>query len=138
MHVEWTVEMSVGITEIDDQHKELIRRSNDILNAVIAGKSIEEAERTIAFAQNYLACHFQTEEKYMMRYGYPQYVSHKARHTLYLMEFSGIKHSFQSGDPDSTLAHVSDKLIEPLIDHIKQEDKALGNYIYATKQKIAA
>ncbi|MEN6355947.1 MAG: bacteriohemerythrin [Armatimonadota bacterium] len=138
MPVGWTPEMSVGITEIDDQHKELFKRANVLLDAIKESKSADDISRVVAFLQNYMAGHFDTEEKYMMRYGCPQYISHKARHTLYAMEFSGIKHSLIHTDSDASVLLVKKRIVDWLIDHIQREDMSLGSFINSIKLKNAA
>jgi hemerythrin len=138
MPVEWTPEMLVGVTEIDDKHKELFKRINTLLDAINAGKSANETGKCIAIVQNYMVSHFDTEEKYMVRYGYPQYISHKAQHTLYVMELSGIKRSLLYADLDTSIAQVQERIVDWLACHIDQEDKALGSFINSAKMKRAA
>lgn len=138
MPIQWTPDMSVGVTEIDDQHKELFKRTNDLLSAIKASKSINDIERIVVSVQNYMVGHFETEEKYMVRYGYHRYISHKAQHSLYVMELSGIKQSFLYTDLDASIALVQEKIIDWLICHIDQEDKALGSFINSARLKKAA
>lgn len=138
MSVEWTHNLSVGITEIDDQHRELFKRANNLIDAISLGKSWEEVARLTAFYQNYLSSHYQTEEKYMIRYSDPLYVSHKAQHTLYLMEFSGIKQCLMCSDSDTAISLVQEAIVGWLSNHIEQSDKPMGRFIKSAKHKKAA
>jgi hemerythrin len=138
MPIEWTPDMSVGVDEIDDQHKELLKRTDGLISAIKASKSINDIERIVASIQNYIVSHFETEEKYMVRYGYHQYISHKAQHTLYVMELSGIKRSLLYADTDTSITQAQNRIVDWLICHIDQEDKALGSFINSARLKKAA
>ncbi|MCE5314118.1 MAG: bacteriohemerythrin [Armatimonadota bacterium] len=131
MPVQWTNDLAVGITEIDDQHKELFRRINDLLEAADRGKDRGEIDKFVAFLQNHLVTHFATEEKYMLRYGYPHYTRHKARHTLFIMHFTGMKR----GNPIASIAQYT---TDWLLDHIDKADKALGAFLTSIQTKKAA
>ena len=53
MYTEWTPEMSVGIGDIDVQHRKMIRKINEISEAVDASKSKEEITEAIKFFEVY-------------------------------------------------------------------------------------
>ncbi|GBD88232.1 bacteriohemerythrin [bacterium BMS3Abin03] len=77
----WDESFSVGIQEIDEQHKELVR----MINKLIGREDISVDSETISDILNemtqYAGYHFQTEEQYMIEYDYPDYLSHKKQHT---------------------------------------------------------
>lgn len=79
----WDESFSVGIQEIDEQHKELIR----MINKLIGREDISVGSETISDILNemtqYAGYHFQTEEQYMLEYDYPDYSSHKNQHTVF-------------------------------------------------------
>jgi hemerythrin len=129
--------MSIGISEIDDQHRELFKRANHILSVISSGKDCENVARLTAFFQNYLSVHYQTEEKYMIRYSDPQYTEHKTQHTLYLAEFSRVKEHLIL-DSDASVRLVQKTIVDWLANHIKQFDKPMGRFINSAKQKKAA
>ena len=130
--------MSIGISEIDDQHRELFKRANHILSAIGSGKNCEEVARLTAFYQNYLSVHYQTEEKYMIRYSDPQYTEHKTQHTLYLTEFSRVKEHLMNLDSDASISLVQKTIVDWLANHIEQFDKPMGRFINSAKHKKAA
>jgi hemerythrin len=63
MAVAWTEELATGIEVIDDQHKELFRRIDGLLEACKAGKGREAVAGVLAFLENYVVEHFAAEEK---------------------------------------------------------------------------
>ena len=58
----WDDELSLGLEEIDNQHRELFRRMETLLEACVAGKAAEEVIGMLAFLDDYVAVHFRTEE----------------------------------------------------------------------------
>ena len=80
MYVDWSEEFSVGVKEIDQQHKRFIVIMNDLYEAlenqderIVLGDIITQ----LAAYANY---HFLTEEKYMDEYDYEGTTQHKKEH----------------------------------------------------------
>ena len=58
MEIKWKKEYSVGIEEIDDQHKYFISLLNDLYNAIVEGKSQEELKVLFQDLSDYAEKHF--------------------------------------------------------------------------------
>jgi hemerythrin len=134
MDLQWTSDLSVGVDEIDDQHKELFQRLNNLRIAMGQGKSRAEIGKTVKFLQDYVVEHFATEERHMGRYGYPAFGAHKAEHEAFIKDFSAFKKKLENieihGGITSFLAiEMQRRLYDWLINHIGRIDKALGNYL---------
>ena len=80
MKIEWKDEYSVGVEEIDDQHKYFISLLNDLNNAIVAGKSREELKELFRLVPDYAERHFATEEKYFDEFKYEGAAEHKQKH----------------------------------------------------------
>ena len=63
--MEWTQDLSVGVNKIDEQHKELFSRINNLLTAIKQHRCKDEIDNTIAFLEDYARTHFSYEEKQM-------------------------------------------------------------------------
>ncbi len=109
--IEWDDKYSVGISIIDDEHKEFV----DIINMAVAIKenndNPEEIRKILKEMIGYALTHFQTEENCMIKFNYPKYQHHKEEH-----------HAFFT----KTIAYV-DKMIEgdiqianDLLEYVKQ------------------
>jgi len=80
MKIDWKEEYSVGVEEIDDQHKYFISLLNDLYNAIVEGKSREELGVLFQLVSDYAERHFATEEKYFDEFNYEGAAEHKQKH----------------------------------------------------------
>ncbi|KOR31284.1 hemerythrin [Achromatium sp. WMS2] len=78
--VTWTQDISVGIQEIDEQHKVLINLLNSINEAVEQRRSLEVAKEILGKLIDYSRIHFSVEESLMRVLNYPGYDEHKELH----------------------------------------------------------
>jgi hemerythrin len=68
--IEWDNSLSVGVDLIDEQHKTLLERLNDLSNAVEMSHGETETGKTLDFMVDYTDFHFSAEEKLMAEQGY--------------------------------------------------------------------
>ncbi|MEE9591511.1 MAG: bacteriohemerythrin [Thermodesulfobacteriota bacterium] len=130
MELQWTKALSIGIDEIDNQHKELFIRINNLLDTMGQKKEIEEVGRVFGFLEDYVKTHFNTEEGYMSRYNYPEYQSHRAQHREFIKDFSLFKEKFEREPPSGFLViQFGNMLVEWWINHIRKVDKSLGAFL---------
>jgi hemerythrin len=124
--------LSVGVEEIDSQHKELFRMINDLDAAIKHGKPKKEIVRLIGFLDDYIFIHFGSEEEYMTVHGYPDYSYHKKKHEWFTEEFYGIKKKLGAGAPPvEVIGLINNLLITWFSNHIRTTDKSLGSFLTA-------
>ncbi|MFC1886750.1 bacteriohemerythrin [Thermodesulfobacteriota bacterium] len=84
--IKWNEQFSVGIKEIDDQHKTFIK----MINKLVASEWSMSKKETVADVLNemlqYASLHFETEERYMRNNAYPEYEAHKQQHEFFKKE----------------------------------------------------
>lgn len=132
MQLRWTRDLSVGVEEIDGQHKELFRMINALDSAVKSGKPKDEIMGLIGFLDNYVIEHFGTEERYMTAHDYPDYLHHKNKHEWFIEEFYGIKSRLESAAPlVEVIGLINNLLIMWFSNHIRTTDKSLGSFLAA-------
>lgn len=134
MDLLWTSDLAIGVDTIDEQHRELLKRLNDLRSAINQGKGKEEIENTFTFLADYAIEHFSAEERYMTKYGYPGYRSHKAEHESFIKNFLELRKKFtnleqQRGITSFLVIEMQRHLYDWLINHIGKVDKALGRYL---------
>lgn len=131
LRVRWTKELSVGITEVDNQHQELISRINSLLEAIIKGRGKEEISKTVRFLEDYIVMHFGAEEAYMLQHNYAGYTRHLALHKEFIDKVNSIKKDLaEHGTSSETVIELNKHVVEWLIDHISIEDKAFGRFLH--------
>lgn len=130
MRLQWTDDLSVGVVEIDNQHKELFLRVNNLLDAMKQGRGKEEISGLIKFLGDYTIMHFGLEEEYMLRHEYPDYASHKLKHMHFTEEFSQARTAFETeGATPDLVVRISMLLTGWWIAHIRGVDKLLGIFL---------
>ncbi len=134
---EWQDCYSVMITEIDEQHKQLIQLINRVHEEVERIK-LGRAERGETFGllvheitavisaiddmAEYASFHFSVEEKIMLEYESPRHEEHKKAHENFVAYIQESKRDFDEGR-GARLVEVADFLKEWLVEHILNADK---------------
>ncbi len=127
-------EFKLGITEIDNQHEELLERMELLRDYMRRGQSRDAIRDTLKFLETYVVEHFATEVKYMNRYGYPGIIQHKAEHETFLRDFTAFKERFTSmqaqGDITTFLGlEIVRKLNAWFTNHIATVDMTMGEFL---------
>ena len=78
--IEWSNELSVGIEEIDEQHKVLVDLLNQIHEAIQQRHGAEATGEIIDRLGEYTRIHFAVEESLMRILHYSEYERHKEEH----------------------------------------------------------
>lgn len=133
--LQWTNDLSVGVDLIDHQHKELFRRTNQLLEAMRQGKGSEEVSNVMGFLGSYIVKHFSDEERLMVVEGYPGYLSHRKLHQDFVNKFEILKKNFETkGSSTSFIIELQSSVIDWLRNHISKIDKQVGNHVLSQKQ----
>ena len=123
----WDEKFSVGMKDIDDQHKELFKMISYLRNAVKSGK---EKEMLINIIENFLyitLASFRLEEEYMSKYNLNNLESHISEHKSFVTRIEDFKNSFTCSDTMSAL-HGLDYFILWMTFHITEFDKEYSVY----------
>ena len=79
-NIAWTKILSVGVDEIDDDHRRLIGIFNELNQALAKGESADYVAATLDELIKCTVWHFSHEERLMLKYGYPAAEAHRAEH----------------------------------------------------------
>ncbi len=133
--IEWDESLSVGVNEIDEQHKMMVYRLNELSVAIEQGAESSILYETMNFLIDYTEHHFGTEEKYMTENNYPGIDDHKEKHNEFKRTLKNLGQSLLKDGATLDLTNqVNIFLVNWLIDHIKGVDQELGKY--TCKKKI--
>lgn len=126
----WKDEMSVGVAQLDDDHKGLI----SILNRL--GEALHDEAGTRAALDlgfralsRYMRVHFAREEHAMRAADYPGLDEHHPQHADFIDEMTDMAARFESGGDDELLEELVLYLRDWLINHIMAEDMAYKPFL---------
>jgi hemerythrin len=127
MKIEWQEYLSVGVAEIDAQHRQLFDRFNAFLGASEAGQGGDEVSRLFSFLDSYVATHFADEERFQQQIGFPDLPQHREQHLAFLGQLAELKERLHKDGPSRSLVtSTSVAMTGWLIDHIAKLDRAIG------------
>ena len=95
--VEWSDELSVGIEEIDNQHKVLVDLVNEMNEAIQHRRGNEVVREILSRLADYTRIHFAVEESLMRILGYAGYEAHKVQHEELLGHVLELQDKVHSG-----------------------------------------
>lgn len=126
MPIEWKPELETGVEEIDDQHRSIFAKVNDLMSSVQARRGKEEVGKMIDFLGDYVVTHFAAEEKFMRERNCPNFAAHRAAHILFLNDFKTLKGQFDREGPSvAVVLGVQRRVVDWLFEHIRGTDKAM-------------
>ena len=124
---EWTNSLSVGINEIDGQHKGLLLIINELFEQMKLGKGKDSLETSFEHLTEYTKKHFFEEEKMLIKYLYPDYDQHKLEHKKFVDQLKEWKKELTDGN-NKFSAEVLTFLRKWLVDHINATDKKYSEF----------
>ena len=120
--IEWDDKYSVGISKIDDEHKQFINIINNAIATNEHNDDPEELKKLLHSITMYAINHFSTEETYMIEFNYPEYQYHKEEHHDFSRKV--IAYCERVNDGDSQISNeILEYLKRWLINHIQVTDK---------------
>ncbi len=127
--IQWSDDLSVGVPEIDKQHKKLV----DILNRYYTEiKNKEDDKETIDRfldeLSDYMRDHLDYEEKFLAVVGYPELEQHKKVHRMFMNMYSKEIERARNGDKKALRELVSFTL-SWLYTHIAKTDKKYAKFL---------
>ncbi|MEW8661573.1 MAG: bacteriohemerythrin [Candidatus Thiodiazotropha sp.] len=127
----WDAKFSVGIVEIDRQHKALMDMANELKFELDGKRSIKTARRILKGLIDYTATHFSYEEQLMDQTRYSEAEAHKELHRKLVDDVMGYNERIEQGD-EEVLGELMAFIKGWLIEHIQKTDKRLGAHLQQT------
>ena len=122
----WDAQYSVGVKEIDEQHKRMIDYINELESALNASDVREHIVRVLNGLVAYTRDHFATEEAYFRKFDYENTEAHISEHMNLISDVEIFVYRLETGaelSPASILHFLRDWLLE----HIMGADKEYMN-----------
>lgn len=126
--IRWDNTFSVGIAEIDEQHKRLVDMTNELYDAMRQKQGKKVLSQILDKMTEYAVMHFATEEKYFVRFFYPETDQHRKEHMEFKKKIKELRTRFDADEIGIT-GEVIDFLSTWLKTHIKGSDKKYGPFL---------
>jgi hemerythrin-like metal-binding protein len=125
--IEWNPNLSVNVSQIDAQHKNLIKIVNDLHAAMSAGKGSEKTKEILMNLVAYTKVHFSTEEDLMNKHSYPAFLTHKKEHDDLTKQVVDFQTQYSSGRANLSI-ELMNFLRNWLVNHIQGIDKKYSSF----------
>ena len=126
--ISWSDEYSVGVKDMDEQHKKLIGMINELNEAMKSGKGKDIMEKILKNLVDYTVTHFSSEEKLMQSNAYPGYLAQKSQHEALTKQVSDFQTKYHEGKAVLSV-EIMTFLKDWLMNHIKGSDKKYGPFL---------
>ena len=126
--INWNDSYSVGVVEMDNQHKQLVTLLNDLYAAMQSKKSSEIIGRVLNKLISYTEKHFSDEEDFMKRHSYPGISGQMKEHEAFTDKVKKFKNDYDAGRTSMSVS-ITSFLKDWLVNHISISDKKYGDYV---------
>lgn len=116
-----------GISEIDEQHNKLFKTLHSLKNDDI---DYDKMIKILVDLRNYVLEHFATEELYMQKFEYSNYVEHKILHNKFTDDYNNLLVDLAGGLLLSTVPSSLMELLNTwLMTHYQDADIKLAEFL---------
>lgn len=126
--ITWSDRLSVGVKEIDTQHKKLVDIINQLHDAMAVGHGKDVLVKVLDELVDYTVYHFATEERLMKAHGYDHHFTHEHEHRDLVNTVAELQAAMKSGGASLTLTTMH-FLRDWLNHHILESDVKLGKFL---------
>ena len=131
----WTPNLSVGVKQIDDQHKLLFEKAEQLFEAGKKNQAKEYMGELLDFLDGYTKKHFIDEETYMLSIRYPGYAEQKAAHAAFIAQLQKLRNDYNaSGGNILVIINANQMVVDWLTKHISGMDKKIGEFVRDSKK----
>jgi hemerythrin len=131
--LQWSSTLSLGVADLDAQHRELFERVDRLLDAMLRGDR-SEAATLASFLREHVVLHFAAEERLMREHRYPDTAAHAAEHAAFagsMLELDATMR--QRGASAELVLRLEREVVAWIRDHVYVADVALGQFVTAAR-----
>jgi hemerythrin-like metal-binding protein len=125
----WKDEYRLGVDTIDDQHQQLFKMVDDLLEVIDGGNHSDYKKKcadAISFLYDYTVKHFQFEEGYQASIGYKDIASHKLQHKRFIVTVDNFAKKMVDSEYDINIVKAfSGSLVAWLNYHVGDTDQKI-------------
>ncbi len=126
-------ELTVGIPELDEQHRTFYARVERLHDAMRAHE-LHHAVEMAQYLADYARDHFATEERLMVEAAYPGFPDHLKRHEEFKRDLDRWRARLDANGPSAGLVvELSSWLTDWLREHIRAVDAEMARFLRGRK-----
>ncbi|MEN6460674.1 MAG: bacteriohemerythrin [Syntrophomonas sp.] len=126
--ITWREEFSIGVKDIDDQHKQLFdiaNRAYELLKDEMRDDKYDGIIAIIEELKEYTVYHFNFEQGYMAKIGYKKLLSHKVLHDDFIEKINNVNMNKIDEDQGQYLLDILEFVVKWIEGHILGQDKKI-------------
>lgn len=120
--IAWEDEFSVGVGELDEQHKKIISMINLLNESQSETSQVEVVRSVLTEMMRYSKFHLDYEEELLAQNDYPDFKDHKKSHLDYMMAYSSLSIEVMKHNKNQVPDNLLDFLNNWWTHHILVED----------------
>ena len=130
VYAQFTENLITGNALIDEQHKELIEKINELVRTCENGDGKVKALKTLNYLEEYTNFHFSQEEALQEEIGYPGIRQHKEKHQEFVKTVNELFEMLEEeeGPTEAFVVQVNKNVIEWFYNHIQGFDRSVAEY----------
>ena len=132
----WDDSYLVGVSRIDEEHKQLFITVNSLIDAIENGAGKEDLKKVLEFLIQYTVSHFNDEEEVQRKSGYPNFENHRKIHEKFkktALELAA--EAEKNGSSEALVKEVKRKIGDWLVTHVTGEDAKIGKFLRAEARR---
>lgn len=122
----WKDSYRLGVERIDNQHMELFHMTENLVNAVENGASVEVYQEILGFLKDYVIYHFKDEEAYQASIHYSGLEDHRKEHQQFTQTVLNYEKLLtENGFNNKTMKDLAGVVTTWLIYHVTDSDQKI-------------
>lgn len=126
----WSDKLSVGVQQLDDDHKKLVSMLNELHDGLLAGHGKESLGHVLDGLVAYTKTHFAHEEALFAKTHYPMAAWHKKEHDDLTKTVLDVQARFKGSANLTLTLDVMKFLKDWLFNHIQGSDKKYAPHLH--------
>lgn len=129
--ISWSDSLSVGVPEMDEEHRQFIARVSELNKAIIECEDKISVGSRMQLMLAQAAEHFAHEEVLMAQSGFPQLAAHRAKHAELTAQFDRVMREFEETELSFVWALKGLTIKQRLVEHLLHEDLKYRDFMRA-------
>ncbi|MGM0533991.1 MAG: bacteriohemerythrin [Campylobacterota bacterium] len=123
----------VNLPEIDREHQQLFAISQKLLTYMQYPGMAPRIKESVKELYTYMKTHFENEEVFMQKIGYPDYENHREKHRQILSQMTAFLQNIGTMDKQTFQSRLITYIDIWLVSHIITEDQKIACYLERKK-----